>query len=221
LAKGLLLALAVLPVGSAMAEVLDGEKLVLNPTASVRDWTLRNGAQLIVNGATTHWIEASQDSRVQLQGATVQWRQGAHRQDAVRLFGTSVLEANSSTIRGAGVELSESSSANLVDSAILVTRAAGMDTAGLSVGVDLYPSGTVFGDARITLDSTQVRVEDSNGGLNSGLGVRMGLADRRRQHWRAALCLAAGLRPAAPAHRQCHRAVRPGRRDKRGVHAWS
>ena len=71
LACAVAFALVSLPHG-AMSEVLDGETLVLNPDSSIEEWTLLNGAQLIVDGAGTRSINASQNSRVQMQGAAAQ-----------------------------------------------------------------------------------------------------------------------------------------------------
>ncbi|QKW58982.1 autotransporter outer membrane beta-barrel domain-containing protein [Stenotrophomonas sp. NA06056] len=164
-----------LPLASAWAGDLDGTAAVVNDGDPVEEWTLRNNAQLIVNGGQTHNIIAT-DSLVHVENATID-RSGSN-QRAVVLDGTARFQSERSTIRGGGVLVQGAASAHLVGSRILVTAADGLPPGEvLSIGLSLgrTPASIPLPGAWSILDSTYVRVEDTASGsdFSSGLGVRM------------------------------------------------
>ncbi|WP_254898884.1 autotransporter outer membrane beta-barrel domain-containing protein [Stenotrophomonas sp. NA06056] len=175
LTRGIVLALCMLPLASAWAGDLDGTAAVVNDGDPVEEWTLRNNAQLIVNGGQTHNIIAT-DSLVHVENATID-RSGSN-QRAVVLDGTARFQSERSTIRGGGVLVQGAASAHLVGSRILVTAADGLPPGEvLSIGLSLgrTPASIPLPGAWSILDSTYVRVEDTASGsdFSSGLGVRM------------------------------------------------
>ncbi|WP_329839044.1 autotransporter outer membrane beta-barrel domain-containing protein [Stenotrophomonas geniculata] len=175
LARGIVLALCMLPLAGAWAGDLDGTVGTVNDGDPIEEWTLRNDAILNVTGGQTNNIRAV-DSRVAIWNATIN-RSGSH-QRAVELDGTARFESEFSTIRGGGILVQGSSSAHLIGSRILVIAADGLLPSNpLSIGLTLgsTPGGIPLPGAWSILDSTYVRVEDTTSGsdIASGLGVRM------------------------------------------------
>lgn len=175
LAQGLLLALAVAPLGAVSARDLDGEVARVDAGYPVEEWTLINASLLQVFGGETNTISASDQSQVHLERATVS--RSGNNQHAVYLYGDSHLDALSSTFLGGGVHINDRASAHLVDSQILVTAANMRPGEILTAGVDMtFSAGSSppFG-GKVIIDSTRIRVEDAPGGRDrsSGLGVRM------------------------------------------------
>ncbi|MEG0183419.1 MAG: autotransporter outer membrane beta-barrel domain-containing protein, partial [Stenotrophomonas sp.] len=170
LCRSLLLALATLPAATALAGELDGQTAEVGAADPTEAWTLKNGSLLTVNGGASLYIEAD-DSTVTLSNATV----GAgSRQHAVSLFGGSTLAARSTRFT-AGIFVTDSSTAWIEDSEIVVT-AAGLSPRTASVGIGLSgTASTLPADSLAVVRNTYLRVEDVPGtpDINSGLGVRL------------------------------------------------
>lgn len=180
LARGLLVALAV-PMGATWAGDLDGTEATVLPGDAAEEWTVRNGGVLNVSsGAQTGYIEATETSRLNMDGATIN-RTVAGLNHTVRLYGDAHLEANNTDFVGGGILLADgNASAHLVGSRITVTTADGY--ADITTGIDL--TSTVTSGAAInpkaTLDATRVYVEDAplpDRPYFSGIGVRMSFGE--------------------------------------------
>ena len=178
LVRGLLLALAALPLGSALAGDLDGQNKQLSAADPVEAWTLINGSTLSGNNASTHQISASDTSTITLYGGTVT-RVGTTGQRSVELSGDAQLTANGTQFRGGGIALAGgNTAAHLTGGSIIVAAADLRPTEALSVGVDLFapPTGIGAASPRATIDNTTIYVEDAPAGsrdVSNGVGVRM------------------------------------------------
>lgn len=176
LAASLLLALATLPVGVAIAGDLNDESAVVNPGDAPEAWRLINDSQLAVVGGRTLEITADGTSTVTLENADVA-RSGT-AQDAIRLSGDAVLDAQNSRILGSILLAGDNAEARLENSEVIVTTAGQRPGDGKSVGVDISttPAGPGVGNASARISGTTIRVEDapdSRAPYNSGLGVRL------------------------------------------------
>lgn len=180
LARSLLLALATLPAGAALAGDLDGTKHTVVAGDPSEDWRVRNGGELtLATGAQAGYIQAEEDSRLVMDGATLTRPlsgPNAGLNHAVRVLDDAQLEARNTTFLGGGVFVGgASASAHLVDSRIFVSTASG--SAGSTTGIDITSvGGTLSTDPSITIEGTQVQVEDASAPLrplNSGIGARM------------------------------------------------
>ncbi|MGG2103604.1 autotransporter outer membrane beta-barrel domain-containing protein [Stenotrophomonas sp. NRRL B-14846] len=170
LCRSLLLALASLHTGAALAGNLDGQTADVGAADPTEAWTLKNGSLLTVNGGASLYIEAD-NSTVILSNATVD---AGSRQSAVTLSGGSTLAARSTRF-AAGILVTDSSTAWIEDSEIIVT-AAGLSPGAASVGIGLSgTASTLPGDSLTVVRNTYLRVEDVPGtrDINSGLGVRL------------------------------------------------
>ncbi|AWH47496.1 autotransporter outer membrane beta-barrel domain-containing protein [Stenotrophomonas sp. ZAC14A_NAIMI4_1] len=180
LARSLLLALATLPLGTALAGDLDNEDRQLTATDPVEEWTLINGSNLTGNDAQTNAITASDTSTVELVGGTVtRVGLGAASQTSVTLEDDARLTATGTHFRGGGIHLAGgNTSAAFTGGSIIVNAADMRPTAAASVGVDLSRNiaGSGDRDPYALLNGVQVRVEDAPNSAaqpyNSGLGVR-------------------------------------------------
>ncbi|HEL4114452.1 TPA: autotransporter outer membrane beta-barrel domain-containing protein, partial [Stenotrophomonas maltophilia] len=169
--RSLLLALASLPTGIALAGDLDGQTAEVGATDPAEAWTLKNGSLLTVNDGATHNLTAA-DSTVVLSNSSVDATTAG---PAVRLSGTSLLAARSTQFNG-GVHLVDSSTAWIEDSQISVVAGAGVHPGSASVGIDLSPVGGTFPQSAFaTVRNSTIRVEDAPGtpDINSGLGIRL------------------------------------------------
>ncbi|MFI8717214.1 autotransporter outer membrane beta-barrel domain-containing protein [Stenotrophomonas sp. NPDC077464] len=168
-----MLALLTLPTRDLGARELDAESALVGADDAAEDWTLRNGARLVVHLGRSRGIEAFSGSEVTLSGAEV--TRNAYSDSTVRLHGGASLNASGSRFVGGGVWLEGASTAILRDSRILMTHL-GADFRGASIGVSLlgYP-GSAPGLMHAVLDATRVEVRDVEGNADnsSGLGVRM------------------------------------------------
>ncbi|MEI2260449.1 autotransporter outer membrane beta-barrel domain-containing protein [Stenotrophomonas indicatrix] len=176
LAQGLLLALATLPAGMALAGDLDGQTVEIDGTAPFEDWTLINGSSLTAKSTRTKTLRASDTSTISLENVTVDATGNAER--AVWLQDASSLVARNSGFIG-GIHLEPgATSAHLYGSSIMVLAADLPPTAGKSIGVDLSSGSSSTlptKDAYALIDSTMIDVEASAGGNSRfhGLGVRL------------------------------------------------
>lgn len=176
LAQGLLLALATLPAGMALAGDLDGQTVEIDGTAPFEDWTLINGSSLTAKGTRTRTLWASDTSTISLENVTVDATGNAER--AVWLQGASSLVARGSGfIGGILLDMGETS-AHLHDSHIVVNAADLSPGNRKSIGVDISSTGAGSWPARAPyalIDSTMIHVEMVPGGPHhsSGLGVRL------------------------------------------------
>lgn len=175
LVHGLLAALALAPAATAFAGDLDGTLGYVVPGDAVEEWTLKNGAYLVVQDGETQSITAV-SSRVDAFYATIS-RSGSH-QYAVELFGRAQFQSEGSTLRGGGVLVSGESSAHMIGNRVLVTAADGLSPAAVhSVGLSMgsTPASAPLPGAWAIINSTYMRVEDTAAGIDigSGLGVRM------------------------------------------------
>ncbi|QGL62325.1 autotransporter outer membrane beta-barrel domain-containing protein [Stenotrophomonas maltophilia] len=175
LVHGLLAALALAPAATAFAGELDGGFARVQPGDAVEEWTLKNGAHLIVQDGETQSITAV-SSGIDAFYATIS-RSGSH-QYAVELFGRAQFQSEGSTLRGGGVLVSDESSAHMIGNRVLVTAADGLSpTESLSIGLAMggTPASAPLPGASAIINSTYMRVEDTAAGSDyaSGLGVRM------------------------------------------------
>ncbi|MDT3466585.1 autotransporter outer membrane beta-barrel domain-containing protein [Stenotrophomonas maltophilia] len=180
LARSLLLALAALPTAAALAGELDGTNHTVVAGDPSEDWRVRNGGELtLASGAQAGYIQADEDSRLVMDGATVTRPlsgPNAASNHSVRVFDDARLEARNATFLGGGVFVAgASASAHLVNSRIFVSTAGGHN--GTTTGIDITSiGGTLSFDPSITIEGTQVQVEDASAAtrpLNSGIGARM------------------------------------------------
>lgn len=177
LARSLLLALATLPTAAALAGELDGTNHTVVAGDPSEDWRVRNGGELtLASGAQAGYIQADEDSRLVMDGATVT-RPLSGSNHSVRILDDAVLEARNTTFLGGGVLVDgASASAHLVDSRIFVSTADG--SAGFTTGIDisrLIGMGSITNPS-ITIEGTQVKVEDASAPfhpLTSGIGARL------------------------------------------------
>ncbi|WP_223494224.1 autotransporter outer membrane beta-barrel domain-containing protein [Stenotrophomonas indicatrix] len=176
LAHGLLLALATLPAGMALAGDLDGQTVEIDGTAPFEDWTLINGSSLTAKGTRTRTLWASDTSTISLENVTVDATGNAER--AVWLQGASSLVARrSGFIGGILLDMGEAS-AHLHDSHIVVNAADLSPGNRKSIGVDISSTGAGRWPVRAPyalIDSTMIDVEMVPGGPHhsNGLGVRL------------------------------------------------
>ncbi len=176
LAQGLLLALATLPAGMALAGDLDGQTVEIDGTAPFEDWTLINGSSLTAKGTRTRTLWASDTSTISLENVTVDATGNAER--AVWLQGASSLVARRSDfIGGILLDMGEAS-AHLHDSHIVVSTADLSPGNRKSIGVDISSTGAGRWPVRAPyalIDSTMIDVEMVPGGPHhsNGLGVRL------------------------------------------------
>jgi len=175
LARCLLLALA-MPMGAAWAGDLDGGSAEVVAGDPVEDWTVRNGGVLTVGaGATASYIQAYENSRVVADGATI-IRSPHATTHLIRVLEDAHLEARDTTFVGGGVHVAgDGAAAHLVNSRIFITAADGYPD--ITSGLDLLGHPAVpSSNGVITIEGTQVRVEDANAAtdpFNSGIGARM------------------------------------------------
>lgn len=180
LARSLLLALAALPTAAALAGELDGTNHTVVAGDPSEDWRVRNGGELtLASGAQAGYIQADEDSRLVMDGATVTRPlsgPNAASNHSVRVFDDARLEARNATFLGGGVFVAgASASAHLVNSRIFVSTAGGHNR--ITTGIDITSiGGTLSFDPSITIEGTQVQVEDASAAtrpLHSGIGARM------------------------------------------------
>ncbi|QII31058.1 autotransporter outer membrane beta-barrel domain-containing protein [Stenotrophomonas maltophilia] len=165
LARGLLLALAVAPVGAVTAGDLDGQTAEIVNGDPVEAWNLINGSALTVNDAQTDSINST-DSAVSLVNATIASATPGARA-LVQMRGNSTLSMTGSTVRDGTVSVYDTASAHIVGSRINSSSFIGVDlTHGLNIN-GTTPSAII--------DSSFVRAEQTAGAtdLNNGHGVRM------------------------------------------------
>jgi autotransporter family porin len=173
--RSLLLALASLPAGAVLAGDLDDQAAEVGVADPAEAWSLINGSQLTVNGGQTQRIQASDTSRVILEGAQV--TSVGTQPDAIRLTRQASLSARNSRINGQIAVLGASTSLLLENSVVLVNSSNGTAT-GKLVGVDLNPGheGALVSSPHASIDGTLIQVDD---GIVSGqphlrgLGVRL------------------------------------------------
>ncbi len=173
--RSLLLALATVPAGAALAGDLDGQTAEVVAGDPTEAWSLINGSRLTVSGGQTQRIAAHDTSQVLLDGAQVT-RTGTEA-DAIRLTGQASLSARNSQINGEIAVYGESSSLLLENSVVLV-NASNTTNPVKSVGVDLGPGqgGDPSSSPYARIDGTFIRVGDiagPNPPRYSGLGVRL------------------------------------------------
>ncbi|WP_262226162.1 autotransporter outer membrane beta-barrel domain-containing protein, partial [Stenotrophomonas maltophilia] len=179
LARGLLLALATLAAGPALAGDLDNQSAEVKAGDPVEAWTLKNVSQLTVNGGQANDIEVHDSSTVVLDGARVT-RTGTNNgsQEAVELHEQASLKARNTEFIGGGITLNgPAATADLVGTTISVTTAGLLPTEKRSVGIGLSYNlvGSASPSARI--DSTRIYVEDAPdmsspiSALSSGIGA--------------------------------------------------
>ncbi|WP_432824030.1 hypothetical protein [Stenotrophomonas indicatrix] len=149
--RSLLLALATVPAGAALAGDLDGQTAEVVAGDPTEAWSLINGSRLTVSGGQTQRIAAHDTSQVLLDGAQVT-RTGTEA-DAIRLTGQASLSARNSQINGEIAVYGESSSLLLENSVVLV-NASNTTNPVKSVGVDLGPGQGAIRRARPTRGST-------------------------------------------------------------------
>lgn len=174
LAQGLLLALATLPAGMALAGDLDGQTVEIDGTAPFEDWTLINGSSLTATNARTGILKASDNSALALDGTTVDASGAAPGPAVLVSTGSSLVARNSGFIGGIRVQ-PNGTSASIYGSSIIVS------TTDLSpgdfIGVDIS-SGAASGpsaNGHVLIDSSTIDVEATPGGRvrSNGLGVRL------------------------------------------------
>jgi len=173
--RSLLLALASLPAGAVLAGDLDDQTAEVGAADPAEAWSLINGSQLTVNGGQTQRIQASDTSRVILEGTQV--TSVGTQPDAIRLTRQASLSARNSRINGQVAVLGASTSLLLENSVVLVNSSNGTTT-GKLVGVDLNPGqeGALVSSPHARIDGTLIQVDD---GIVSGqphlrgLGVRL------------------------------------------------
>ena len=213
LAASLLLALATLPVGVAIAGDLNDESAVVNPGDAPEAWRLINDSQLAVVGGRTLEITADGTSTVTLENADVA-RSGT-AEDAIRLYGDAVLDAQNSRILGSILLAGGNAEARIENSEVIITTAGQLPGDREAVGVDIgsTPAGSGARNSSAWISGTTIRVEDAPDTslpFNSGLGVRLmfgqmdicqPIARRRRQHRRAAYRSGHRRRTHSPGHR--------------------
>lgn len=176
LASSLLLALAMLPAGAALARDLDNQSAEVVAGDPVEAWKLINGSSLQINGGQALQITASDTSDLRIWDAVV--TRSGNSQQAIALYDSAYLALARSNVLG-GISLNGGTTqAVLAQSAISVTTAGLAPTERLSVGVDLVAPATGGGAAspRATIDNTTIYVEDAPAGtrdVNNGVGVRM------------------------------------------------
>ncbi|WMJ67814.1 autotransporter outer membrane beta-barrel domain-containing protein [Stenotrophomonas sp. 24(2023)] len=176
LASSLLLALAMLPAGAALARDLDNQSAEVLAGDPVEAWKLINGSSLQVTGGQTLEITASDTSDLSIWDAVIT-RSGSS-QRAITLDDSAYLALARSNVLGGIALRGGTTQAILAQSSISVTTAGLAPTEGLSVGVDLVAPATGSGAAspRATIDNTTIYVEDAPAGtrdVNNGVGVRM------------------------------------------------
>jgi len=173
--SSLLLALVSLPVGAVLAGDLDDQAAEVGAADPAEAWSLINGSQLTVNGGQTQRIQASDTSRVILEGAQV--TSVGTQPDAIRLTRQASLSARNSRINGQIAVLGASPSLLLENSVVLVNSSNGTAT-GKLVGVDLNPGqeGALVSSPHARIDGTLIQVDDdivSDRPYLRGLGVRL------------------------------------------------
>ncbi|HIE0128006.1 TPA: autotransporter outer membrane beta-barrel domain-containing protein [Stenotrophomonas maltophilia] len=175
LARGLLLALASLSAGAALAGDLDGQDAEVTAGDPVEAWTLKNGSTLVGREAAMSEISAEDTSAITLQGGTVT---SVSRSGAVTLAGNATLTAVGTHFRGGGIGLNGGDTVARLTGGSIIVAAADLVPQSLAIGVDLRSSASGTGNRNplAVLDAMQIRVEDNPGTAapyNSGLGVRL------------------------------------------------
>lgn len=175
LARGLLLALASLSAGAALAGDLDGQDAEVTAGDPVEAWTLKNGSTLVGREAAMSEISAEDTSTITLQGGTVT---SVSRSGAVTLAGNATLTAVGTHFRGGGIGLNGGDTVARLTGGSIIVAAADLVPQSLAIGVDLRSSASGTGNRNplAVLDAMQIRVEDNPGTAapyNSGLGVRL------------------------------------------------
>lgn len=175
LARGLMLALAMLPAGAVLAGDLDGQTVEIDGTAPFADWTLINGSSLTASNTRTGTLTASDTSALVLEKSSVVAVGKTER--AVWLKGASSLVAHNSGFLG-GIHLEPgATSARIYGGTILVPAADVSPGAQKTIGVDISSSGSSWPtkDAYALIDDTMIDVEALPGSdvRSSGLGVRL------------------------------------------------
>ncbi|WP_329809766.1 autotransporter outer membrane beta-barrel domain-containing protein [Stenotrophomonas sp. SMYL41] len=176
LARGLLLALATLAAGPALAGDLDNQVAEVRAGDPVEAWTLINGSRLGVNGGATFQIAAADDSELNLMNAVV--TQSVSGRPAIMLEDSAYLAMDQSRVLGRIALLGGTTQAVLARSSISITTAGLAPSEALSIGVDLLAPATGSGAAspRATIDNTTIYVEDAPAAIRdvfNGVGVRM------------------------------------------------
>jgi len=175
LARGLLLALASLSAGAALAGDLDGQNAEVVAGDTVESWTLKNGSTLIGRDAAMNEISAEDTSTITLEGGTVT---SMSRSGAATLAGNATLTAVGTHFRGGGIGLNGGDTVARLTGGSIIVAAADLTPQSLAVGVDLRSAASGSGNRNplAVLDAMQIRVEDNPGTAapyNSGLGVRL------------------------------------------------
>ncbi|MBH1552606.1 autotransporter outer membrane beta-barrel domain-containing protein [Stenotrophomonas maltophilia] len=184
LARGLLLAMATLAAGPALAGDLDNQHATVVAGDPIERWSLKNGSTLTGNDAQMDRILAQDTSSVTLNGGRVT-RMGSGSgmgQYSVLLENDATLTSTGTEFRGGGIFLSGGNTqAHLTGGKIVVLASEMNPTAGNTAGVDLAGSagGSGARNPYARLDSMQVYVEDAPGvaAYNTGLGVRIQLGN--------------------------------------------
>lgn len=180
LARGLLLALATLGAGSALAGDLDNQHATVIAGDPIERWSLKNASTLTGNNAQMDRILVQDTSSVTLSGGRVT-RMGSGLgmgQYSALLENDAALTATGTEFRGGGIFLSGGNTqAHLTGGKIVVLASEMNPIAGNTAGVDLASSagGSGARNPYARLDSMQVYVEDAPGvpAYNTGLGVRI------------------------------------------------
>ncbi|WP_312318443.1 autotransporter outer membrane beta-barrel domain-containing protein [Stenotrophomonas sp.] len=184
LASALLLALSTLPLHSALARDIDGERVDIDHEHAAEAWNLTNGAHLTVTNGQTHKISAADTSLVELTGATVTRADGAG--SAIMLSGEATLIATSTRVEGGGITLSDSAHLKMTGSEIVKEP-----SDGAGVGLQLMPDF----DQQALLDSTRIHVISDPAAHPTlyGIGARVGGGELRLQNKSEILSTNAGV----------------------------
>ncbi|WP_282297801.1 autotransporter outer membrane beta-barrel domain-containing protein [Stenotrophomonas sp. PS02289] len=183
LASAVLLALSTLPLHSAVARDIDGERVDVGYGQPAEEWKLINTSHLSVNNGQTHYISATDTSLVQLADSTVTRTRTTG--PAIFLSGKAELFATSTRILGGGITLSNSAYLEMTGSEIVVDRAGGAD-----VGLLMLPTGY----QQALLDSTRIHVlADPAAPTGAGIGARLAGGELRLQNKSEILSTNAGV----------------------------
>ena len=159
LACGVLLALSSLPMSSALAADLVDETRTITDADQVEAWTLRENAELIVNGGSTKTIMAM-DSRVELNNALVTRDEAVGLAHALELR-NSQGQINGTRLVGGGLLVTGGGHGTLTNSSIVLDATSpGMgDNRVSAFGISIQAPGAT-GNPSVLLDNSTVSVAD-------------------------------------------------------------